>query len=307
MNKDLAPILLFVYNRFNCLKSVLEALKTCELASDSDLYVFSDGPKSENNVNQVKKVREYIRSISGFKSVYVTNSEKNQGLANSIIHGVTTILEKKGKVIVLEDDILVSKNFLVYMNSALNRYEDNSEVFSIAGYSLPLKLDILYLNDVYFIPRASSWGWATWQDRWKEIDWETKDFISFRRDKKSIAEFNKGGSDLFDMLNRQIKGEIDSWAIRWCYHQFKVKGMTAFPVISKVQNIGFSKEASNTVGFNRNYTKLDSGQKREFNFPTFVYPNEYYLEQFQNFYSLKSRALGRLNSVLHMAGLKKNK
>src|SRR5579863_6230416 len=261
-----APILLFCYKRLDSLRYTVNALKKCASALESELYIFSDGAKADKDKKAVAEVRSFIKDITGFKKVIIKESEKNMGLAASIIEGVTNVFEFSDRVIVLEDDLVVSTNFLAYMNQALEFYTDHSNIYSISGYTIPMKIPAGHPYDVYFLPRASSWGWATWKNRWKNIDWQVSDFAEFSKNKGAIKEFNKGGSDMFNMLKRQMNGEIDSWAIRWCYHQFKAKTYSVYPLLSKVQNEGFTSDATNTYVYNRYQTKLDDGSELNFNF-----------------------------------------
>lgn len=237
MNK-LAPIVLFVFNRIEHTKQTIDNLKKNDLAIDSDLYVFSDAAKKDSQVETVNKVRDIISRIEGFKSVTVEYAQQNKGLGNSIIRGVTEIIEKYGKVIVLEDDIITSPFFLNYMNDALNYYEDNDDIWSISGYQFPIEIPEEYNKNVYFAYRSSSWGWATWKNRWKTIDWDVKDYKKYCRSPIKIHHFCKGGNNLDRMLRKQMNGKIDSWAIRWCYSQSLQNKYTVYPVVSFVTNIG---------------------------------------------------------------------
>ncbi|MFW6016806.1 MAG: glycosyltransferase, partial [bacterium] len=234
----LSPIVLFVYNRPEHTKKTIKALKKNKLADKSKLFIFSDGEKSANDKQKVKEVRKIINKIDGFKQGKVFESEENKGLANSVIDGVTKIINQYGKVIVLEDDLITSKNFLRYMNRALDFYEEDKKIWSISGYNLPIGIPDDYKHDVYLSYRASSWGWATWKDRWDKIDWDINDYSEFINDKSAQKLFNRGGSDMKNMLKSQMEGKIDSWAIRWCYNQFKNDSYTIYPVVSKVKNIG---------------------------------------------------------------------
>ncbi len=236
----LSPIILFTYRRIP--KETIESLLKNKEARESKLFIFSDGYKNEIDKNDVLDVRKYLQTIKGFKNITIIEREKNLGLAKNIIDGVTEIINKYGKVIVLEDDLIVSSNFLEYMNEALEFYKDDDKIWSISGYTPSLKCLESYDKDVYLSLRANSWGWATCKDRWNTIDWEIKDWKKFKKDKKAIKEFNKGGNDMFRMLELQMFGKIDSWAIRWCYNQFKQNKYTIFPKYSKVYNNGFADE-----------------------------------------------------------------
>jgi len=302
-----SPVLLFCYNRKLVLEKTVASLIKNVGAEKTDLYIFSDGPKNPEDVTIISELREYLKSITGFKSTTILESEINNGLAKSIINGVSKILEIHDSVIVLEDDLLTSKNFLGYMNQCLELYKNKSQVFSISGYSPPIERSKNYTYDAYFFPRNSSHGWATWNNRWKEVNWEVPDFESFIKNKSERAKFNIGGSDLSRMLQRQMEGKVNSWSIRFCYHQYKTGTYTVYPVISKIQNIGFGPGATHTNTYNRYYTPIDASQNLHFKLPEDVLFEEYFMEKFRDFYSLKSRAAGKLKTFLYKAGLLKNK
>ena len=175
-NDTLAPICLFVYSRLAETKQTVESLQRNMLAAESQLFIFSDGAKDCNVINEVNAVRQYIHTISGFAKVSIYECDENKGLANSIISGVTQIVNQFSKVIVLEDDLILSRNFLCFMNEALDFYENKKKVLNISGYSFTFKYPIDYKYDVAFSLRFASWGWAIWKDRWEQIDWELKDY-----------------------------------------------------------------------------------------------------------------------------------
>ena len=237
----LATIVLFVYNRPWHTQQTVEALQRCELAADSDLYIFADGPKAD--VTKVQKtkileVRKYIHTIDGFLSVTIEESESNKGLANSVISGVTKVITKYGKVIVLEDDIVTHPYFLRFMNEALDFYRDDKRIYSIGGFNYGFHFPRKYNKDVYIVHRAESWGWGTWADRWKGVDWDIKDAQSFFYSKLKQKRFNRGGDDMSGMLREQLEGKIDSWAIRWDYHLYKQNAFCLRPVKTQANNIG---------------------------------------------------------------------
>ena len=245
----LAPVVLFVYNRLDHTTNVINSLRKNLLADQTDLYIFSDAAKSENGLEKVNAVREYIRKIdwrSSFQSVTVVEAEHNKGLAKSIIGGVTGILGKYGKVIVVEDDLVLSPYFLKYMNGALDYYKDVPDVWSISGYSFPMKSLKNYPHDVFYSYRGSSWGWATWLDRWVKTDWEVKDYLELMQDKKRQKHFNLGGGDLTGMLKLQMEGKINSWAIRWVYTQSNLNMYTVYPKNSYILNDGCDGSGTNS-------------------------------------------------------------
>src|ERR1700733_2581205 len=166
---ETAPIILFVYNRLDTLIRCVRSLQQNPLAAESELFIFSDHPRAEKDAHAVAAVREYIRTITGFRKVSIREAPQNMGLARSVIKGVTAIVDQYGNAIVVEDDLICSTNFLSFMNQALEYYRNNKRIFSVGGYTKPMKH--LGQQAVYFTLRASSWGWATWKDRWNAIDW----------------------------------------------------------------------------------------------------------------------------------------
>lgn len=236
-----APVVLFVYKRYEHTCRVLEALNKNRLAEESELYIFCDGAKAEKDVVDVEKTRDVVRAFSSdnaFKKVQVCYSEKNSGLATSVINGVTDVINRYGRVIVLEDDLITTVDFLEYMNSALDFYETNEKIWSISGFSFFDPETLNYPHDVYMGYRGCSWGWATWKDRWEKVDWIVSDYNRFRFDPLMRHKFTVSGNDMPGMLDKQMKGFISSWAIRWCYHQNKLQMYTVFPRYTKIMNIG---------------------------------------------------------------------
>lgn len=291
--KELTPILLFTYKRIDFLKETIKALQDNFLAKESELFIFSDGGKTQEDELQVKEVRQFLKSVTGFKNVTISEAKSNQGLSKSIISGVSTVIEKYGKVIVLEDDLVTSRNFLDYMNQALDKFSSNSKVFAVSGFSMPLK--IAAKREVFFTMRASSWGWATWENRWNTIDWEVKSYSDFQNDSKKKSQFNKMGSDMAGMLEKQMTGKINSWAIRWCYHQFMNDLYSVHPNVSKVMNIGFGDNATHTKGkFDRFMTKLDTTGNMNFKFlePVIIEPK--IIQQFVKPYSIRTRIMHKI-------------
>ena len=238
-----APIILFIYNRPNHTRQTLEALAANSLASESDLYIFADGPKENATPEQLEKIhqtRELARSKKCCKSVTVIESEINKGLAASIISGVTEIANKYGKVIVLEDDIVTGKYFLEFMNDALDKYAEEKKVWHIAGWRDPVKN--AEEGGSYFYPTMDCWGWATWADRWqffkKDVAFYKKVFTS-----RMKFHFNIEGSDpgMWNQIERNARGEINTWAIFWYATIFLKKGLCLAPSKSLVRNVGLDR------------------------------------------------------------------
>ncbi len=292
------PILLFTYIRFDTLKKTIAALKMNMLAKDSDLYIFSDGPKRGTDAQKVKEIRAFLRSITGFKSVSISESPTNKGLANSIISGVSEVMTFSDTVIVLEDDLITTPNFLTYMNSSLNEYQSKRKVFSISGFSFDFGIESKSQEETYFLYRSWSWGWATWKDRWIDIDWEVSDYNTFKKSKTLRKEMKRGGSDVYGMLKRQMEGSLDSWDIRWFYHQFKVNGITLFPLYSKVYNDGFDADATHTTGSNKRYLpSLDIKNSPGVQFPKRLEVKDKYQNLFLKKVGIKARVFSKLETL----------
>jgi hypothetical protein len=248
MNK-LAPIVLFVYNRPKHTKLTVEALQKNKLAIESELFIYSDNAKNEDKKQKVNEVRKYIQTINGFKKITIIKREKNWGLANSIIDGVTKIINKNGKVIVLEDDLITSANFLRFMNKALDTYEKRNDVFSVTGFSFTydfMRFDENYNEDVYMNIRPMSWSFATWGEQWDRVDWSMKNYKNFILDNKQIEKFNSGGTDLTSMLISQKRGMVDSWYVRWSNYAILNELYTVYPTVSFVNNIGHDNSGTHS-------------------------------------------------------------
>ena len=257
-----APIILFVYARPDHAEKSLNALAKNDLAKDSDLIIFCDGPKKESAVEKNRQVVELItkeKSLGRFRSVTLNISEKNKGLAKSIISGVGEVMSKYGRCIVVEDDVITNPYFLTYMNNALDRFEKDETIWSIAGFTYPLKALKKYPHDIYLSYRSCSQAWGCWRDRWESIDWEVKDFEELKKSWKKRRQFNRGGNDLYRMLRHQMRGERDSWAVRFCYAQSKQDKYAIYPKETLTLNIG--EDGSGThcqnTGKQVDYSRLD--------------------------------------------------
>lgn len=293
------PILLFTYKKVEPLRLTIAALRANDLAKHSELYIFSDGAKNLKDAAQVAEVRRFLKTVDGFKSVSIREEPTNKGLATSILEGVSELFQQYKAVIVLEDDLVTSTNFLDFMNEALKEYEANAKIHSISGYTVPMKVPAGYFYDNYFTRRATSWGWATWKDRWERVDWSVSDYEQFSGNPEEKKTFNAMGSDMSSMLAKQMNGTINSWAIRWCYHQFKYDLFTAFPIISKISNIGFGAGATHTKGSKNRYaTPLDSSGKKKFDFLQKIDLDPYFINQFRSYYSLYTRGYYKIRAIL---------
>ncbi len=262
-NNTPTPVCLFVYNRPAETRQALASLQACRTSGERELYIFSDAAKTPETEAEVAEVRRCIRRAYGFRAIHLDEAELNRGLAASIIRGVTRVLEAHGQAIVLEDDLLLSPDFLEYMDQALAAYAGDKRIWSISGYGPDIPIPSEYPHGVYLTPRASSWGWGTWLDRWNCIDWEVKDYADFRRDGEALRRFDEGGNDMSRLLALQQRRRINSWAIRWCYAQFRRGMYTVYPVRSKVVNQGFGANASHAGWHDARHQVRLSGEKVE--------------------------------------------
>lgn len=267
----LTPVAVFAFNRPRALKQTLEALAACPGASETDLYLFVDGPRNEKDAPKVAETRAIGSSVTGFRSIELVFSEENKGLARSIIGGVSTVIDRHGAVIVLEDDLVVMPGFLAFMNAGLEKYRLDRDVFSVCGYSNRLTPPGRYPYNTYFCARSSSWGWATWRDRWETVDWEPS-MESIRRERFGFNRW--GGSDCTRMLKAWKTGKISSWAIRFCFSQYLAGAVSLFPVKSLVDNsAGFDGEGTNCRKYTRFKFELDERIDQEFVFPADTRPD----------------------------------
>jgi len=237
-----ALIVVFAYNRPTHLRKTVKALAKNDLANKSDLFIYCDGARDEDDRKKVSEVRSYCRQISGFAKVTVIEREENLGLAQSIRLGVTESLEKTDKIIVLEDDLLTHPAFLGYMNGALTAYAESKNILSVSGYlpprwrmSRPKKSG----QDVWLNPRNLSFGWGTWAEKWAGVDWEQADKDHFKERQDLQAGFAHGGADLPGMLIDQMEGRLDSWAVRFSYAHYRSDRFSLMPADTYVKPIGF--------------------------------------------------------------------
>lgn len=251
----LAPIVLFVYNRPWHTEQTLNALELNILADKSTLYIFCDGSKhevSEEGLENIKKVRDFVKTKQWCEKVEIIERDTNLGLAANVIDGITTVVNKHGSVIVLEDDLITSQYFLTYCNEGLEMYESASNIYAINAFQFPLDIN---KTDTFLCPLStSSWGWATWKDKWNcfQENIEFKDVIQnhdvLRR------RFNIADYDYASMLNNH-----KSWAIKWYYSVFLMNGLGLFPTKSLVENIGFDGSGEN-CGIEEVYGKLSKSK-----------------------------------------------
>lgn len=231
-----APVIVFAYLRADHLRRSIESLQANPEAKDTDLTVFCDAPKRPEQQPLAQAVREYIESLSGFRSVTRVYRPNNMGLARSIIDGVSQFLAAHDRVIVLEDDLVVSPHFLRYMNDALERYRDDPRVASVHGYSYPTPET---LPETFFLEGADCWGWATWSRAWAHLEPDGARLLRELRERKLTHRFDFDNRFPYvQMLEDQVAGRNSSWAIRWHAATYLKGLLTLYPGRSLVHNIG---------------------------------------------------------------------
>ena len=284
-----SPVLLFTFNRPKHTRKTVEALQKNKLVDQSDLIIYSDAPKKQNDLPAVEEVRAYINTVTGFKSVRVIERTRNWGLADSIIDGVTQTVRQYGSVIVLEDDIITSPFFLNYMNDALNYFKEEKKVWHISGWNYPF--DHKGLEDVFVWRLMNCWGWATWKDRWNYFEKDSKKLIH-EFDKKTIYDFDLSNSGQFwSQVIANHKGKMNTWAIFWYASIFKQNGLCLNPSISYVKNIGHDGSGEHCRA-DRNYLnniQLNGKRKAQFNIP--LKESDVAVERVIRFYRDQKRSL----------------
>lgn len=231
-----APIALFAYARLDHLHRTVESLLLNTECAVTPLYVFCDGPGDPIAKLQTDKVRAYIDTLHGFASVTRTYRDTNLGLAQSIISGVGEVLARHGSVIVMEDDLVVSPYFLAFMNQGLHLYRDEPRVASIHGYCYPVEEE---LPDTFFLRGADCWGWATWSRAWRHFEADGRKLLKELKERNLVDQLDFDGAYSFSvMMQNQIKGKNNSWAIRWHVSCFLRNSLTLYPGKSLVNNIG---------------------------------------------------------------------
>ena len=297
---SLSPIAVIAFNRPNLLETTLVSLAANPLANQSDLFIFIDGPREykpgENEkVNEVKAVAQ---KAVGFKSVTIKASEKNKGLAKSIVGAATELINQYGRVILVEDDLYLSPSFLTYMNTMLQAYEHDARIMQITGYSVKIRRPKRFKCDHYMTRRAHSWSWATWKDRWETVDWEVKDFDELAASKERQKAFCEYGSDLYGMLRGWKKGRNNSWYIRFNYSMHKQGRFSIAPIHSLVRNDGFGVDATNCKSYNRYKIDFQNSFKDDWIIPDHIEWNKKLDKESVRYWSIPYRAYGKLRTKL---------
>lgn len=235
---EYAPIVLFAYNRPMHTMACIQSLLQNKISKNSDIYFYIDGPKTKSDIDANIAICEYLKSLRGFKNTHVIQRQENVGLARSIVDGINNTIFRHGKVIVIEDDLILSRHFLEYMNDGLILYKDREDVLHISGYMFPI--EETFENTTYLLPLVTSWGWGTWKSAWNFFGYKDTYYSKLKKSFRLRRKFNLNNSfDYWGLLKKQLNGDINSWAIIWYLSFFFQKGLALYPSHSLVYNAGF--------------------------------------------------------------------
>ena len=290
----MAPIAFFCFNRPEHTLRSLTSLVDNPEAVESELFLFCDAPRNQEQEKAVHEVRQIVRNRQWCGSVHIIEQKTNLGCAGSIIKGVTQVCSDFGKVIVIEDDLVLSPHFLGYTNTALSVYESDPRVMQVSGHMFPIAFDCR--TDALFLPFITSWGWATWQRAWRLFDPHMSGYGQIKGNRKMRYRFNMQGEYPYSkMLESQLRGEIDSWAIRWYLSVFLNNGLTLYPVTSLVENIGF--DGSGVHCPNRSDVQHLHHRDPVSVFPATVEVDKDNLHKFTSYFNTTSRTRPSLSSL----------
>tara|TARA_B110001452_G_C15188638_1_gene412767 strand:+ start:479 stop:1384 length:906 start_codon:yes stop_codon:yes gene_type:complete len=282
MNKNFyAPVILFAYRRLDTLKKVITNLQKNKLSNNTEIFIFSDGFKNSQDQKDVLSVRRYLTKIKNFKKIKIFYRKKNYGLAKNIIDGTSKILKLKKKGIILEDDIIVSSNFLEFMNFCLNKFKDNKKIWHINAWNYSINKSLTE-KDIFYWRGMHCWGWATWENRWCNFKKNPKKLIKiFSEKEKSIFNYDNC-YDFWSQVKRNYEKKINTWAIFWYACIFKKKGLCISPKESLTFNIGqdiYATHQTNSqkIKINRNQKKFH--RKKNFKFQDKVEEDIFSYEQ----------------------------
>lgn len=239
----LTPLAVFAYRRPGHLRRLMESLAACDRCNEVNPVFFCDGACSGEDLKGVEQTRreaaEWQRRLGG----RVVLRDKNIGLAQSVISGVSELCDKDGRVIVVEDDLVVGRMFLAHHLDALETYEHNREVWQVSGFSF--RMEPVQEDSCYFLPIISTWGWSTWKRAWDLFDPGSITSATVRMDVETRARFDIGHAFPYSkMLCDSLQGRNDSWGIRWNWRVFLSDGMVLYPPKSLVHNAGFDGSGS---------------------------------------------------------------
>jgi hypothetical protein len=247
-----APVAIFIYRRPEHVRATLTSLLQCREVDDSPIVVFGDGPRSADQMDDVALARKVAQDLLGTRARYCFG-QSNRGLSASITTGVASLLAAHDRVIVIEDDLVFSPNFLEYMNAALDRYAGVERVMHVSGHMFDVP-ELAGRTEALFLPYTSSWGWGTWRRAWRHYDPAATGWQRLKSDRALRRAFNIGGAiDYSSMLERQMGGVGDSWAIRWYWSVFSAGGLSLFPPRTLVKNTGMDGSGTHGRGWVRRF------------------------------------------------------
>ena len=288
---NLSPIALFCFNRIDTLIKCIDSLKACPESISSHFIIFSDACRNDHERHKVDEIRFYLKNIVGFKSIRIIHREENFGVDYNIIRGIQQMALEYDRFIVVEDDLIVSNQFLRFMNAGLVHFKSFEKVLTISAFNY-VKIPNKYNWDCYFAGLTNPWGWATWSHKIKDVDWDLALTDNFLSNNDQMKAFNVWSSDRSRMLKKTLKGEIRAWDIRLDYYQFKNEFITMYSCKNLVINNGFNRpDASNTTGYNRFKVCHQFFYKNDYFFPDFILYNKTIKDRFISKNSLFNRII----------------
>jgi hypothetical protein len=258
---------LFTYNRLEHTLRILNALKANPEACETKLYVFSDEAKNERDIESVLQVRNLLDQVQGFKTVEVKKRTRHKGLYFNIRQGLDELFQNHPRLIILEDDLIPTRNFLAFMNAALNRYGKHSRIGSITGFCYPTEKTPHSTYDAFFFHRFCCWGWAMWQDRWKAFSWNLPKREHFLQEKEPFMSLSSIANDLPEILLDRLDHKNHSWGIHLCLDHCIKNLFFVYPTVSKIQNNGFDGTGTHCLVQKDLQVVQDLTDKREFRLP----------------------------------------
>ena len=273
MRKKIAPIAIFCYRRLDLLKKLLKSIEKNKNSKKFQVFFFLDNFKNETDKKDVIKVHNFIKNYNFFYKKKIILRNTNLGLKKNIKDGINLVFKKHDKIIVLEDDLEVSRNFFFTINTLLDKYKKNNEITSVTGYSFGNK-NLNIKKNFFLLKRPSSWGWGTWKNKW----------ISLHKTKlNSEPNLNDYGNDLIIMSLKKRKKILNSWAYDWTLKHIKGGKYCIYPKFSMVKNNGHDKYASNNVfKTDKFFNQLSYRKIKNYSYD---FENAHIKETLKNFYN----------------------
>lgn len=296
---NLAPIIVFVYNRASHLEKTLKCLRANKLSNESILFVYCDGAKPDSTQEQLNKISAARKVVSelaitpSFKEVHIIERKENLGLGKSIITGVTEVINQYGRAIVLEDDLETSPLFLDYMNKCLDHYDARKSVFSISGLSRPHPEKFYpkdYPYDVYVSLAHHPQGWASWSDRWNQVDWEVTDYQLLKNNKDILEAFRRSEYGIWEELTDIMVNHKNNWGARFALAHFVNHAVSICPIVSYINHFGMDAEATNATGSSSLWKFETLADNEEIKFCDVLYEDKRIINAWYSFSIPKKRS-----------------